>query len=97
MLDLSTALVLIVDHEREADLLPADLQAIYHLTPAEAEVALRVLRGHGLQSVADELRVSLSTVRVHLQRVFEKTGTHRQAELVRRLIEIETSHMPGAS
>jgi DNA-binding CsgD family transcriptional regulator len=93
----AAALVLIVDHERETNLLPADLQASYHLTPAEAEVALRVLRGHGLQSVADELCVSLSTVRVHLQRVFEKTGTHRQAELVRMLIEIEAGHMPGAS
>jgi DNA-binding CsgD family transcriptional regulator len=93
----AAALVRIVDHERETNLLPADLQAIHHLTPTEAEVALRVLRGHGLQSVADDLRVSLSTVRVHLQRVFEKTGTHRQAELVRMLIEIEAGHMPGAS
>src|ERR1700730_7038139 len=35
-----------------------DLQEVYDLTPAEAEVA--VLRRHGLQYVADELRVSLS-------------------------------------
>jgi len=93
----AAALILIVDHGREANLPPDDLQDLYNLTPAEAEVALRVLRGHGLQSVADELRVSLSTVRVHLQRVFEKTGTHRQAELVRLLIELEASHVPGGS
>ena len=59
--------------------------------PAEAEVAVRVLRGHGLPSVAGELRVSLSTVRTHLQRVFQKTGAHRQAELVRLLMELEAS------
>ena len=93
----AVALVLIADHECETHLLPADLQVTYDLTPAEAEVALRVLRSHGLQSVADELRVSLSTVRVHLQRVFEKTGTHRQAELVRLLIELEASHVPDGS
>jgi hypothetical protein len=29
-----------------------------------------------------------------LQRVFEKTGTHRQAELVRMLIELETTDLP---
>jgi len=91
----AAALVLIVDHEREAYLPPADLQDVYDLTPAEAEVAARVLRGHGLQYVADELRVTLSTVRVHLQHVFEKTGTHRQAELVRLLIELEASHVQG--
>lgn len=90
----AAAMVLIVDHEHEAHLPPEDLQRLYDLTPAEAEVALRVLRGHGLQYVADELRVTLSTVRVHLQRVFEKTGTHRQAELVRMLIELATTKMP---
>jgi DNA-binding CsgD family transcriptional regulator len=91
----AAALILIVDHGREAHLPPADLRDLYNLTPAEAEVALQVLRGHGLQSVADELRVSLSTVRIHLQRVFEKTGTHRQAELVRLLIELEGSLVPS--
>lgn len=65
----------------------------YDLTPAEAEVAIRVLEGHGLKSVADALHVTLSTVRIHLQRVFEKTGTHRQAELVRLLMELEASHV----
>jgi DNA-binding CsgD family transcriptional regulator len=44
--------------------------------------------------VADELRVTLSTARAHLQSVFEKTGTHRQAELVRMLIELATANMP---
>ncbi|MGI8568686.1 MAG: helix-turn-helix transcriptional regulator [Methylocella sp.] len=92
----AAALVLIFDHEREARLPPADLQEVYDFTPAEAEVAVRVLRGHGLQYVADELRVTLSTVRVHLQRVFEKTGTHRQAELVRMLVELATTNMPDA-
>lgn len=90
----AAALVLVVDPERAAHLPPEDLQKLYDLTPAEAEVAIRVLRGHGLQYVADELRVTLSTVRVHLQRVFEKTGTHRQAELVRLLIELATTNMP---
>jgi DNA-binding CsgD family transcriptional regulator len=88
------ALVLIVDPERAAHLPPEDLQKLYDLAPAEAEVAVRVARGHGLQYVADELRVTLSTVRVHLQRVFEKTGVHRQTELVRMLIELETSNLP---
>jgi DNA-binding CsgD family transcriptional regulator/PAS domain-containing protein len=80
--------VCIVDPAREAQLRPAHLQQLYGLTTAEAEVAVRVVRGHKLQSVADDLSVTLSTVRIHLQRVFEKTHTHRQAQLVRLLLGV---------
>jgi DNA-binding CsgD family transcriptional regulator len=90
------ALILIIDHGAEAHLPTVELRDLYSLTPAEAEVALLVLRGQGLQLVADELCVSLSTVRVHLQRVFEKTGTHRQAELVRLLIELDASSVTAS-
>jgi FixJ family two-component response regulator len=45
-----------------------------------------VLDGSGLGPIADEMSVSLSTVRTHLQHVFDKTQTHRQAELVRLLL-----------
>jgi DNA-binding CsgD family transcriptional regulator len=93
---LAAALILIIDHGADALLPTVELRDLYNLTPAEAEVALLVLRGHGLQLVAHELRVSLSTVRVHLQRVFEKTGTHRQAELVRLLIELGASSVTAS-
>jgi DNA-binding CsgD family transcriptional regulator len=51
--------------------------------------------GDGLQSVAERMRVSLSTVRAHLQHVFEKTGTRRQAELARLLLSLETGLLPS--
>jgi DNA-binding CsgD family transcriptional regulator len=51
-------------------------------------VALRVARGCGLAPISDELSLSVSTVKTHLQHVFEKTGTHRQAELVRLLLAL---------
>ena len=69
---------------RAADVL-ADL---FGLTPAEAAVSIRILSYDGLKSVADSLGVTLSTVRIHLQRVFEKTEVHRQSELVRLLLEV---------
>lgn len=87
----STALVVIVD----PDVSPAPdsdvLRHMYGLTRAEAEVALRVLDGKGLMPIAEELGVSLTTVRTHLQHVFDKTGTHRQAELVRLLLRALTA------
>ena len=87
----AAALVLIIDHGCESQLEPDDLRNIFDLTQAEARVALLVLKGHGLQFVADKLCVGLSTVRVHLQRVFEKTQTHRQAELAKLLVELEAT------
>ncbi|WP_433716068.1 LuxR C-terminal-related transcriptional regulator [Nocardia sp. CA-084685] len=55
------------------------------MTAAEARVAAAAFRGEGSPSIAKELAVSANTVRTHRQHVFEKTGTHRQAELVRVL------------
>jgi len=59
----------------------AALRRLYFLTQREAEVAIAVARGAGLRTAADALGIGVNTVRTHLQRVFEKTGTSRQAEL----------------
>ena len=40
-----------------------------------------------ISEVADELEITLNTARTHLKQVFEKTGTKRQAELVRLLLQ----------
>ncbi|MGK9167248.1 helix-turn-helix transcriptional regulator [Inquilinus limosus] len=80
------AMLLILDPDAGPEPSPATLQRLYGLTTAEARVALLSLRGAGLRPIAEELSVSVSTVRIHLQRVFEKTGTHRQAALVRLLL-----------
>jgi len=80
------ALVLIIDPEDESEPPRALLRRLYRLTEAEAEVALHVMRGAGPKQIAEELSVSLTTVRTHLGHVFDKTDTHRQAELVRLLL-----------
>ena len=82
----SAAIVFVADPERTPIVPERYLKHLYNLTPAEAAVAARILRGEGLQAVADDLRVSLETVRTHRQRVFEKTQTRRQAELVRLIL-----------
>lgn len=84
----AAALVVIVDPDREISGGPKALRPLYGLTGAEARVAMAALRGEGLRSIAEELAVSVNTVRTHLQRAFEKTGTHRQAELVRMLTTV---------
>lgn len=65
------------------------VRAVFGLTPAEAEVALRIFDGGGLAQAARETGIAVSTLRTHLLHVFEKTGVHRQADLVRLLAGLD--------
>src|SRR4051812_22802198 len=76
------ALVLAID---AACCRPASAERLcerYRLTAAEARTALALLDAERLRAVAERLGVSLPPVRTTLQRVFNKTDTHRQPELV---------------
>jgi DNA-binding CsgD family transcriptional regulator len=59
------------------------LQQAFRLTKAEARLLAGLVAGESLSALSDKHRVSVNTLRVHLSRLFQKTGTHRQAELVR--------------
>jgi DNA-binding CsgD family transcriptional regulator/PAS domain-containing protein len=84
----SMALVLIIDPEDEPEPTAVMLRRLYHLTEAETQVALHVMHGADLKQIAEELSISYTTVRTRLQHVFDKTDTHRQAELVRLLLAL---------
>jgi DNA-binding CsgD family transcriptional regulator len=55
----------------------------FDLTPAELRVLLAIVGVGGVPETAVALGVAESTVKTHLQRVFSKTGTGRQADLVK--------------
>lgn len=55
---------------------------LYGLTGAEMRVAVALMPGKPMRAVAKALGVSLHTVKTHLQHIFQKTRTTRQAELV---------------
>src|SRR3954453_17760480 len=80
------ALVLAIDAARCRPASAERLCKRYGLTAAEARTALVLLEADRLRDVAERLRVSLPTVRTTLQRVFNKTDTHRQPELVSLLL-----------
>lgn len=80
-----TALIVVVDPEHLPEPPLTTLRKILGLTPAEADIAIRLSRADGLKTIATDLDVSMTTVRTHLQHLFLKTDTHRQAELVRLL------------
>jgi DNA-binding CsgD family transcriptional regulator/PAS domain-containing protein len=82
------ALVIIIDPEQETEPPKMLLKRIFGLTRAEADVALRMMRGDGLKPISADLAVTMATIKTHLQHIFDKTDTHRQAELVRLLLAI---------
>lgn len=82
----TVAMIVIVDPERRPRAIDDRLRQLYGFTATEAAVAQLVLNGEGLGPISDELMLSRDTVKTHMRHIFLKTGTHRQAELVRLLL-----------
>jgi DNA-binding CsgD family transcriptional regulator len=70
----------------EAPLMPGEAFArLYRLTGGELRVLLALTQGLGAKEAADMLGISEPTARTHLQHIFSKTDTTRQADLLRLL------------
>ena len=62
---------------------PEAIAKAYKLTPTELRVFLAIVEVGGVPEVAETLGVAGSTVKTHLGRLYEKTGSRRQADLVK--------------
>ena len=72
-----------------ADSRPVDvtlLKQTYGLTAAEARVCSLLASGANAQQLAQTLGIAQGTVRIHLKRIYAKTGSKRQAELIRLVL-----------
>ena len=76
------AVTVIIDPERCAAVSLEAFSELHGLTDAEARVLRAVVGGKGLVATAAKLGVTAATARTHMKRIFEKTGTHRQTELL---------------
>ena len=76
------ALLLLTDPYQRP--LPSEqaLRALYDLTLSEARTARALLAGQAPREIAAQLGVGLGTARTHLHRIFDKTRTTSQADLV---------------
>jgi DNA-binding CsgD family transcriptional regulator/PAS domain-containing protein len=83
--DALAAVLFVADPNRPISVDPRRLTRIYGLSRAEARVAALLATGMRLDQVAQTLGLTYETVRKHLKQIFSKTGTDRQADLVRTL------------
>ncbi len=85
----AAALVHLIDPQKR----PRDTRALYRqafgLSDRETELAALIMSGHSPESAAAVLDIAVPTVRLHLRRLFQKTETGRQSELVRLLGGLE--------
>jgi len=84
--DRPAALVFLTDPDAQPASRATLLQAFYGLTPTECRLAEQLAQGWELAQIAGKLHVAVGTVRTHLKNIYRKTGTGRQADLVRLVL-----------
>jgi DNA-binding CsgD family transcriptional regulator len=80
------AILAIFEVSARQEIDPFALATTFDLTPAEARVATRIVAGRSVKQIAGELGTATATVRSQIKSIFEKTGVHRQADLIRLLL-----------
>ena len=85
-LDDPVVVILITDPDRPQEAPSELLQRLFGLTPAESRVVEWLVAGSSVAEIAEELHLSQHTIREHLSVAFEKTGTERQGQLIKRIM-----------
>lgn len=62
------------------------LMDLFGLTRSEATLALALARGRSIAEAAAELSITIQTARYYSKRIYSKTGTRGQADLVRIIL-----------
>jgi DNA-binding NarL/FixJ family response regulator len=61
-------------------------RADYQLTPHEIRILKLLVEGHNYQTAAEELGVSINTVRFHMRSIYEKLQVHSKSEAVSKAL-----------
>jgi DNA-binding CsgD family transcriptional regulator len=94
----NAAVLLIIIDPANRDGIPIDrVIDAYGLTQAEARVALAASSGGTIPEMAAQLALSQNTIKTHLRKVFAKTATNRQTELVRMMTSVGLMRANGGS
>ncbi|MDF1529668.1 MAG: LuxR C-terminal-related transcriptional regulator, partial [Sedimenticola sp.] len=78
----SATAIFIHDPEHANDSLGNLIQQRYQLTKAETAITLFLIQGRETKEIIELLDIQRETLKTHLKNIFQKTHTHRQAELI---------------
>ena len=73
--------IVVLKAEARIDSAIASAAAAYNLTRRECDVLFGLFESGGVPAISRLLGISKNTVNTHMKRLFDKTGTQRQAEL----------------
>ena len=76
------AIVFVSNPEQINELTSKTIAQLYGLSPAEARVLIELSNGFDRAQIAERLNIGIDAVHAHLHKIFNKTGTHRQTELI---------------
>ena len=68
-----------------------DFCPLYDISQREKEIIMELCKGHTNKEIADNLFISLQTVKDHTHRIYIKTGLRNRVELVNRIRNISAS------
>ena len=81
------AIVLILEPSLSVDATDAELSQLCGLSSAESRIANLLMDGLSLDQCSMRLNIQVPTARAHLKRMFRKTGTRHQGDLVSSLLK----------
>lgn len=84
------AAIFIADRNDDPQFVTDAATMLYSLTPTEARVFELIVAGHSSSEMAHLLAVAPSTLKSHTLKLFDKTGQHRRADLVRLAVALRS-------
>ena len=82
------AIVVSFDNTAELEQRLATTAVIFGLSPSQQRLVQLLAEGRDLAEAALAMSVSVNTLRTQIRRIFEKTGVHTQAALLRLMLSI---------
>ena len=85
VLDEPLAVIFVSDPSQPQEAPAELLQRLYGLTPSEARLLEQLVAGKTVENAGNAIGIKLSTARVYLKVIFQKTNTNRQPELLQKV------------
>jgi DNA-binding CsgD family transcriptional regulator len=80
------AVLFVSDPEMSLRISERNIAQVYGLTPAETRLLNALIEGKRLSEYAKETGITLNTAKTYLRQLFDKTGSARQADLLRLIL-----------